>query len=132
MTIQRRASLGSAGGGGGGVSSLHAIAPNYDDNVSQQWPEEDIRRSLNGTFTRMDWRKSRAVTVFVPEDHIPRHLEMHEPRVEGEKWEPDDDAQLLELMRQGVRRKQDLAEELGRTECSVHARLRRLRRARHI
>ena len=126
MTNQRRVVQGSAGGGGGGVSSLHAIAPNQCG-----WTEEDIRRSLDGTFTSMDWGRNRAVTYFVPTDHIPRHIDVRgEACAEPEKWTPDEDMRLVELVKQGTTRLPDLAAELDRSEESVHSRLRRLRKAR--
>lgn len=126
MSTQRRAVQGSAGGGGGGVSSLHAIAPNHNG-----WTEADIRRWLDGTFTRMDWFKNCAVTIEVAEDYIPRHIDGRtDVRVEQERWTADEDTALLKLMRQGVRRKADLAIELDRSEESIASRLRRLRKAR--
>lgn len=125
MTNQRRAFQGSAAGGGGGVSSLHVVAP---DQYSRQWTEDDIRRSLDGTLTRIDYEKKRTITVLVGESYVPAHNAVGIPigsRHKKVRWDEADDLIALELNRRHMLTR-DIAEKLGRTEDSVNARLRRL------
>lgn len=95
------------------------------------WTEAMIRLHLDGTLTRFDAHKGRAVTVEVALDYVPRHDDDGvQIRSEQERWTAEEDVQLLALIRQNVTSPRLLADELGRTEESVKSRLRRMKRAR--
>lgn len=97
----------------------------------QQWSEADIRASLDGTFVKVKF-DGTCVVQKVELDFAPCYRPAKAPFVppdgRGKRrlWTREEDALLLSLLAQGVKR-HDIARRLGRRMQSVCARTRKHR-----
>jgi len=98
--------------------------------------EQDIKRALDGTFTRLG--ADGIKTVKVPIEHMPDHVgreQLHRQEMtdfaplkpSGERWTDEEDAEIVKLVKQRFTYA-SIGRKLGRTHSALQNRVYGLRK----